>query len=293
MKNLAAPFLPKLCIIAAILFTLSSCSTLQDISNNVQKPSVSVQDVRVTNFNFQEIELTYDIKMNNPNAVSVQMLGYNYRLDTNGNTLVSGQQNKKLTINGSGQSSFSIPTTVRFDDLYGAIQAYRSKDETAYQFSSNLIFDLPVLGKTELPIEKNGTIPVLRMPDIRLLDWSVESLSFSGTDVSVQLAFDNPNTFGIDINQLDYELMINGNKWADGTALQNSSISDDGRTVLEIPLSLSFKDIGMSAYRILRGSEPFDYRIRGTFDVTLLHEMLGQTTFDFDREGRLSLSGNN
>ncbi|MDZ7682034.1 MAG: LEA type 2 family protein [Fodinibius sp.] len=119
------------------------------------------------------------------------------------------------------------------------------------------------------------------MPNIQITDWSIGDISFSGTNITVQLAFDNPNAFGIDINKLNYQLMINGNNWAEGTALKNSRIKQNGRTELEIPLSLRFSDIGMSGYRILTGSTPFDYRVKGTFELNLLHNMLGSTTFRF------------
>ena len=285
----SVPFL-QLLATTLVLVAFSGCATLSDIGNSVQKPTVSVQNVRVTDFNFEEMELTYDLVLDNPNAVSLQMLAYDYNLDINENSLVSGQQSAKQTIDASGQSTFSIPVSVNFQDMYGAIKKYGSTDDTSYSFLSNITVDLPVLGQTKLPVRKSGTIPVLRMPEIRLTDWSMGNVSFSGTDVTVQLAFDNPNAFGIDINALEYNLMINGDRWAEGTALENVRINKNGRTELNIPISLSFSDIGMSAYQILTGSEPFEYRIKGSFKLNVLHEMLGQTALDFDRTGTLSLS---
>ncbi|MDZ7682035.1 MAG: hypothetical protein U5J63_10085 [Fodinibius sp.] len=123
MENLkTVPFLKSL---ASIL--ISCCAWWmfypKRLSNSVQKPTISVQDVRVTDFNFQEMELTYDVVMNNPNAVSMQMLGYDYNLNTNETTLVSGQQGKKLTIDASGKAG-SASMTIKFRDLYTAITQF-------------------------------------------------------------------------------------------------------------------------------------------------------------------------
>lgn len=281
--------LPAVLLLSCILCLLSGCSTLSDLSR-IQKPAVSVEDVRVTDFNFNEMELTYDVKVKNPNAVEINMLAYDYNLDINKNTLVKGEQQKGLEVKPSGESTFQIPMKLNFQDFYTTIENLSNTDEASYNFLSNLTFELPVLGKTQLPIQKQGQLPVLKMPKISIQDWSLGSLSFSGAEVNVQLAFDNPNNFDININSLDYNLMINGDQWAQGTALQGIRIKKKDTTTLRIPISVNLSQMGMSAYRMLSGSEPFDYRITGTFDLNILHQLLGQTTFDFDRSGELSLS---
>ena len=83
--------LPALLLLSCTLCLFVGCSTFNNLSS-IQKPAVSVQDVRVSDFNFTEMELTYDVKVKNPNAVAVKMLGYDHNLDINQNTLVKGDQ---------------------------------------------------------------------------------------------------------------------------------------------------------------------------------------------------------
>ncbi|MDZ7691316.1 MAG: hypothetical protein U5K69_09330 [Balneolaceae bacterium] len=52
---------------------------------------------------------------------------------------------------------------------------------------------------------------------------------------------------------MQYNLDINGNSWAEGTALSDVFIKENGTTELNIPLSLNFGDVGMSAFRALSG----------------------------------------
>ncbi|MDZ7691317.1 MAG: hypothetical protein U5K69_09335 [Balneolaceae bacterium] len=47
-----------------------------------------------------------------------------------------------------------------------------------------------------MPIKKTGEIPLLQLPDIRINDFEIKSLSLSGADLNLQLVFDNPNGFG-------------------------------------------------------------------------------------------------
>ncbi|MDZ7659299.1 LEA type 2 family protein [Fodinibius sp.] len=279
-------------LLTCTLLLLDGCAALEDLSNSIQKPQLSVENVRVSDFNFEEIELTYDIKVNNPNALSVQMLAYDYNLDINENTLVSGDQKKQLAIEASGESTFQVPMRLNFADIYRSVQSLRNSEEASYNFLSNLTFDLPVLGQTKVPVSKEGRIPLLKTPRISLEDFNVTGISLSSADINLQLRFDNPNSFVIDVHSLNYDLMINGDQWANGTALEGATIKQKGVTTLNIPISLNISKIGMSAYRLLTGDEAFKYQIKGDFDLNARHELLGQTTFDFLRSGNLSLPSN-
>lgn len=275
-------------IFACFLF-LSGCSALRDIGRSIQKPNLSVENVRVTGFDFQQVELTYDVKVENPNELSMQLLRYDYELQLNENSFAKGRQTRRMKIEASGTSRFEIPLSVNYQEVYNAISSLRNADEASYAFLSTLTFDLPVLGRSDMPIKKTGSIPLLKLPDIRLQDFGIESLSLSGAELNLQIAFDNPNGVGLNINGLNYNLDINGESWAEGTALQNVFIKENGVTELNIPLSLSFGDMGMSAFRVLSGSENIDYRLSGNVDLNIAHELLGNTQFNFDRSGNISL----
>lgn len=269
---------------------IGGCKALQDFANSTQKPRLSVDNVRVTGFNFQQMELTYDIKVKNPNSVALQMLGYDYNLDLNGNAFISGDQSEKIEIEASGESIFEVPMTLNFSDVYRTVSGLSDQDETSYHFLSHLRFDLPVLGATEIPVRNRGSIPLLKRPKLDVRNLEIQNLSLSGADVVLKLAFDNPNGFGLDINQLTYDLQVNGNQWADGTALQDVNIRENGITELDIPISLNISQIGMSAYRILSGSEPLDYQLKGHFKINALHKLLGSTNVNLNRSGKIPIS---
>lgn len=273
----------------SVLLLLNACSALNEFARNIQKPNVSVENVRVTGFDFQQIELTYDLKVENPNTMSVDLLRYDYELNLNENSFVKGEQANRMTIEASGDSRIEVPVSLNYQQIYKAISSLRNADEASYSFLSTLTFDLPVLGRTNMPIKKTGEIPLLQLPDIRINDFEIKSLSLSGADLNLQLVFDNPNGFGLNINGMRYNLDINGNSWAEGTALSDVFIKENGTTELNIPFSLNFGDIGMSAFRALSGSENLDYDLQGNIDLNIAHELLGNTNFNFNRSGTVSL----
>ncbi|MDZ7694590.1 MAG: hypothetical protein U5K69_26305 [Balneolaceae bacterium] len=103
-----------------------------------------------------------------------------------------------------------MPVSLNYQQIYKAISSLRNADEASYSFLSTLTFDLPVLGRTNMPI-KNRRNSLLQLPNIRIDDFEIKSLSLSGADLNLQLVFDNPNGFGLNINGMQYNLDINGN----------------------------------------------------------------------------------
>lgn len=236
------------------------------------------------------MELTYDIKVENPNAVAVEMIGYDYNLDINEHPFINGDQSKTMTIEASGESIFEVPMTLNFPDLYRTASELVNEDESSYQFLSHLRFDLPIIGTTAIPVKKSGNIPLLKLPKLSMQSIEVNNLSLSSADLTLNLGFNNPNGFGMDIGQLNYDLIVNGSQWADGTALQNVKVKENGLTELEIPISLNVTQIGTSAYQILTGSENLDYQFQGNFQFNVGHELLGSTNFDFNRSGQIPVN---
>ena len=277
-------------ILLLLLLMLSTgCSTLQDLADRVQKPRLSVSDMRVSGFNFNEIELTYDITIDNPNALSLQLDSYDYDFRLNGETFIQGQQQENSTIEASGQSTVQVPVTLNFRKVYEGIQTLAGSDSAEYEFLSDLIFDLPVLGLTKIPVSKRGSIPLLNSPNIRVSSLNVQNISFTKADLLLNMEFDNPNAFGIEINGFDYGLEINGDRWAEGESLANTAIGSKQTRQLSIPISLNISEIGLSAYRLLTGSGELNYSLQGNFDLGTTHPLLDQTTLQLDRSGNLPL----
>lgn len=280
-------FLTCTCIV------LTGCNALQDITNNIQKPRLSVTNVQVTDFSFNDIELTYDITVDNPNPLAVQMASYEYDFKLNEETFIEGQQEDNSKIDASGSSTVKVPVRFSFSEVYNGIRTLAEADQAQYDFLGSVSFDLPALGITEIPFNRSGTIPMVRFPEIRIRNLRVQSLSLSRADLVLQMEFENPNKFGINLNNFDYTFDVNGNSWAEGNALSSTRISGDGVSNLEIPISLNIGEMGLAAYRLLSGSETLNYNLTGTFDLTADHPLLGQTNLNLNRSGALPLlSGN-
>ena len=101
-------FLLALSTLITILF---QCAALQEMVN-IQKPRVTVNDVRLTGLNLQKIDLTFDVNIQNPNALSATLAGFDYDFQLGGSSFITGRQDKQLTIESMGQSKVEIPVSL-------------------------------------------------------------------------------------------------------------------------------------------------------------------------------------
>lgn len=283
-------FPTKNVLVFLVLLFIGGCQSIKDLANSIQKPTLSINDVRIESFDFQEMQLVYDVKVNNPNAASLKMLGYDYSLDINGNSFLQGEQTTGIDIKASDASIIEVPVAVNFQELFRTVKGVAQQDESSYSFLSTLVFELPVLGQTEIPVSKKGNIPVIKLPKLSIESLKVEDISLSSADLNLKLQFDNPNGFGLNINELTYDFEVDGNNWASGKTLQGIRVKNNGTTELDIPISLNIAQLGISAYRMLQGSNTPDYKLEGNFSFDALHELLGTTNFSFERSGQIRIS---
>ena len=281
----------KIALFIVLSIVVSGCQSLQDLADSIRKPSLSITDVRVTDFAFDEIELTYDVQVDNPNPVAVQMLSYDYDFNINSNDFIEGSQDKQLRIESSGTSTFQIPMRLNFQELYNLFNGLRGKNEADYNLMANLNFDLPVLGETTLPLEKNGSLPMIKLPKINVSSLQVNDVNFSKADLVLNLQVDNPNGFGLLVNALSYDLNVNGRNWVDGTNSDRITIDKNNSNRIAIPISLNITEIGSSVVQLLNNSGGLDYKLNGSFDFGATHPLLQkvQTDFSFDQAGDVPL----
>lgn len=281
----------KYILLLPVMLVISGCQAIQNLADNIRKPSLSVTDVRITDFAFDEIELTYDVEIDNPNPVAVQMVSYDYDFKINNNEFIQGNQDKQLRIESAGTSTFQLPMRLNFQELYSLFNSLRGQDEADYQLLANLDFDLPVLGETTLPLEKSGSLPMIKLPKINVSSLKVNDINFSQADLVLNLEVDNPNGFGLLVNALTYNLDVNERNWVDGSNSKNISISENQTSSIAIPISLNITEIGSSVIQLLNNSSDLNYKLNGNFDFGATHPLLEnmQTDFSFDRAGDVPL----
>jgi len=274
--------------IILILLLFLGCAALQQIAN-IQEPKLDVQNVRFTGMSFEDIDLAFDIKIKNPNALSATLAALDYDFQINDASFLKGQQDKQISILANGESTVEIPLTLNFKDLYSTFQALKNQDSSAYKLVCGLSFNLPVLGPTRIPVSKSGNLPMLKLPDVKIGSLKLNKITFSGADLELKINVNNPNTFNFLVNNLNYDFIINGQTWAKGLTRSQMRVQEKGESTISIPISLNFMEMGRTIYQMISGDQKLNYQLKGNLDLNTSLPLLGQVNLPIDRVGEINI----
>jgi LEA14-like dessication related protein len=255
-----------------------------------QKPKVSIAGQRLTRLDFERVNLAFNIQVDNPNPVGIQLAGLDYDLKLAGHSFVSGRQNKQMQLAAAGPSHFDLPLSMSFSEIYQGVAKIKGRDQVPYELTTGLMIDVPLLGKLRYPVTTKGTLPLPKLPKVSLKSLSLERLTFSGATLALKVAVNNPNAFGIDLDKLRYDFKVNGKRWISGNRRSLGKIQKRQSNVITLPISLNFLELGSGLYSLLNSGNALNYNLRGRLDATSSHQLIGSFDMPINTSGRISLS---
>ncbi len=279
-----------LCLILGAML-LSSCAVVSELAGeaNIRYPQVDFAGARITGLSFDAADLMFDLRIRNPNSVGLTMAGFDYDFLINENSFLKGNQSKGLTIAAGGESIVRLPLSLRYVDLYQTFQSLRDQDLSTYQINFGFAFDVPVLGRVNIPVSKSGDFPLLKLPKVSLDTLSLDNLGITGADLTLRVRLDNPNAFSVLLQKFQYEFDVDGRNWISGYTEAPTQIMENGQGFVEIPISLNLIEMGRSIYQLLSGGRDLNYSFGGNVDLATSLPLLGAVSLPFDRSGSVKL----
>jgi LEA14-like dessication related protein len=291
MKGYIVHRLLKILIVGTLSLLLSTCASVTQLLDamGVQKPTAQVAGVRITDVSFDEIDFLFDVEINNPNNIGIQLAAYDYRFIINDQDFLQGNQKSGLEIVKNGTSSLPVPVKIVFLDLYNLISSLKTQDSTLYKLSCGLSFDLPVLGAVRVPVSTSGQVPLIKLPAVSLKNVKVQNIGLSGADIALNIDVRNPNSLLLKLGTFNYNFDVGGTNWANGTSSQIHSVSPGGETIIQFPISLNFIEMGRNIFLLLTGSSDLNYHLTGDFNVGTSWPLLDNIPLKIDESGKVPL----
>ena len=266
-------------ILLALLAT--ACANLDKHLDTI-KPTAELLGARLTNIDFEKVDLVFDVAVTNRNPFSLRMAGLDYELVIAEHSFISGVMAQGLKLNKSSVSKVAVPVTLKFDDLKQLPGELWKGDQFEYHLFTDIHLDLPVVGKYSLPISKKGELPVPKMPTVSLQKVRVDRLNLASADIVADIEIDNPNAFDLGLKNFNYKLDINQQTWGQGTGSTPNSIPKKSTGKIRIPLTLNLMTMGKSVYQLLNGDQRLNYQLSGGITI--------DTGLDFLRAYKMPLN---
>lgn len=248
-------------VILPVLIVLS-CATLSQL---FQQPTVKLNKFSISDFSFNDITLNFDLAITNPNPIGVGLAGYDFDFSIEGQNFLSGDQKKDMQVLANQTSIVGIPLTVKFNQLYEMFKALKDKDEANYGLKGHMHVNGP-LGLLQIPFSTSGKMPAVKLPKISLAGVKVNTLSLSGVKLNLDVEVDNPNIFGFNLNNFNYNIALAGKNVLSGTKTDATVVNKKGKSTLSFPVDLNFLAMGSMLKSALETGK-IDYQLTGGTDV--------------------------
>ena len=268
---------------AALLFLLFSCSTLKNIFN---EPKVSFDKAEISAISFQDITLDFSFIVDNPNSVGIEMAGYAYDLQIEGNSLIKGETKEPLRIEADDRSTIKLPLTLTYKDLYNMFSDIKGKDQIAYKIVNVFTFDLPVFGKASFPVEHEGTFPAVKLPEITIDSLNLKSLNPFKSTMELVLRVRNRNNFSLSLDSIDYDFKVNTVTWGKGMSRTTADFKENGENRITLPVDVNPVDVGIELIKSAISGRKLNMNFNGNAVFRTGYPGFDKAQFSFDTSDR-------
>lgn len=276
-------------VFALILALFSnSCSSLKEFVS-VEKPTLSVADFKVDQLTLSDIDLLFDIEIENPNPLSLTINKYDYSFLIADQSFVSGTQEMQTSVGPSSLNIVQIPVSFGYQDLFDTFQTLRNQEETEFTFEGSVMVEVPVLGLVEVPYSQSGTLPVVKRPNIRVQNMKVRDISLSKIALDFNFEIENPNAFGIELSGFSYDLNIDQLQAINGAVAEQVNVGSKSSSSITIPVEVNVLQAGMGIYRAISNRESFDFSFSGNTTLGTDLPYFKSSTFNFSRDGSVDI----
>jgi LEA14-like dessication related protein len=274
----------------AQLFMLSGCAALKQVDQALegQKPTAKVAGLKLTGLDLNGVDLNFDVQVDNPNPVGISLAGFDYDLKLLGSSFVQGDQPMGMKLAANGSSQVQVPVRLGFQQLLNSYRQLKGEKEVGYQLDLGMGFEVPLLGEVRVPVSYQGEFPIPEMPAVSLSSLDVQQLTLSGAKLLLELEVDNPNSFSLLLNRLNYNLKLNGYDVGGGLVDKQVKVQQDGRGRLSLPLNLDFAQAGRGLYSALLGSG-VRYDLSGSMEAASSNPILAPFQIPLDKQGNIDL----
>ncbi|MFP4427472.1 MAG: LEA type 2 family protein [Spirochaetaceae bacterium] len=254
-----------------------------------EKPTARITGARVEAISFSEVDMVFDLEVSNPNEIEVSLAGFDYDLQLSERPFLNGSNEEGLTLSAGGSATIELPVTLVYQEVFELLTSVPEDRETPYAVEVGFTFEVPGLGNVRVAADREGTIPVVELPSLRLGSLRMEAADFSGASMLLTAWVENPNSFGGQLREVRFSFLVDNSPWTTGELTGGYEVAPRSTTELEIPIYVDFVALGRSARRLLLGETEFPYQLEGSAVIAPEWELLGPKEFSFDLTGTARL----
>jgi len=240
-------------LIVCAIGLLAGCSSLS-VNDVYKTPTFSYESTSFKGLTFDNIAGASEISIYNPNPYSIPVSALNAELWLDGK--------EWLALDGSALSGLSANKSVTvdldwnlvFSKLISQARSSYENGEAAFTLVMTPEFDVPLLGTKTLNWQSEFSVPVPKLPTVRMKDWTVTGVSLTAISMALTLDVENPNVFSVVTQDWNVGLARNGSTLAN-LKLDDQKLNAGGTSEHKVEVELSLLDAGISIFNSLKNNQ--------------------------------------
>lgn len=244
---------PLLLLVALSLTTLTGCAALQNLLKGAfQEPRLTFKTARLADASLSDATVNLVYEVENPNNFGLSLASVDYAFFVEGKQVVAGTPRNGLQLKANSKSQLVFPANVKFADIVPAVQTLLTKESARFKAQGSIGLKTPV-GVIRLPLEKEGTFPVPKIPSVKLESPRIANVSLTGATVEFPLSITNPNGFPLPVGNLVGALKVAGADVGTLSTGNLGTLAASGTRQLTLPLKIDFLRAAQAANALRSG----------------------------------------
>ena len=120
------------------LLGMTGCETIESMTKS-KLPTVKASDAKIAAANFGAIDFLIDLEIQNPNTFGLALSGFDYDLQINNDSFLTGVKSDSLRLEANQSSTVAIPMSLPLQELATKIPDILKQDNFDYAFAAGCV----------------------------------------------------------------------------------------------------------------------------------------------------------
>jgi len=230
-------------------------------------PRVELSIMEITSLTAEKTEMTVKVLLKNQLPFSFTADSLQYSIFINDVEVIKSHYKKTISLESNDTSLISLPLTILNHHLTSILKASERKEIDSVEYRLHATFFTDIVFKKKFDVDVNRLLPLIYIPELTSKHIQVDSLNFSRAAIQLNISIKNQNVFSIKAKNIAYKFAIEDHDWIEGEIPGVTDIKEQSITDLEIPIRLSFKEVGKTLFDLLKNGKDVKYKLDLTFRI--------------------------
>jgi LEA14-like dessication related protein len=237
-------------------------------------PRIELSIVEITSLTNEKIEMTVKMLIKNQLPISFTADSLQYAISIDGVEVIKSHHIKSIKLESNDSSWVSLPITILSNDLKSILNSNESKNMDSVEYRLQASFYTNIVFRKKFDVDIKKDLPMIYLPEVTIEHMHIDSINFSRAAIRLLVSIKNQNLFPLEAKNMAYKFAIEEHEWIEGVIPGLTNIKAQSDTELQIPISISFKEVTKTLFDLLKKGNNVKYDLHLTFRVESENHMI-------------------